>query len=76
MNRETWPPQCHLCNLFISYKDLEVAAVWTPYGDSSMTEPPPEQFAPRRCWEDAPDHRRKLIEAIAWAGPYVPKLGG
>ena len=69
--KETWPPRCHLCCRFISYKDLEVAVCWTPYGDASMTEPPPEEFAHLRCWDDAGDSRRKMIEAIAWAKPYA-----
>ena len=72
MSKETWPPRCCLCNLFISYKDLEAAMRWTPYGDASMTDPPPEEFAHLRCWKTAPDERRKLIEAIAWAKPLSP----
>ena len=68
----TWPPQCHLCFRFISYKDLETAMRWTPYGDTSMDEPPTEEFAHESCWRDAPKDRRSLIEAVAWAKPYSP----
>lgn len=70
MSTETWPPRCPLCNLFISYKDLEVAVRWTPYGNTSMTEPPPEEFAHLHCWKAADESRREMIRSIAWAKPY------
>ena len=81
MPRETWPPRCHFCCRFMSYEDLEVAVCWTPYGDASMTEPPPEEVAHQPCWQGAGDSRRKMIEAIAWAklyarGGVVVELGG
>lgn len=70
MRKETWPPQCRVCSRFISYKDLCLAVHWTPYGDASMDEPPPEEFAHVTCWRDTTDERRRLIKSIAWAKPY------
>jgi len=70
MPQETWPPQCHLCNRFISYKDLRRAVVWTPYGDASMDEPPPDNYAHLKCWEEADEKRRSLIVSISWAKPH------
>ena len=74
MTRETWPPRCHFCGHFMSYKDLGEAMSWTPFGDASMTEPPPEEFAHLCCWKAAPDGRRELVEAIAWAKPHQPSM--
>jgi len=48
---------------------------WTPYGDTSMEEPPPEEYAHLSCWQDVGANRRKLIESIAWAKPYTNKEG-
>ena len=69
MSKETWPPRCDLCGHFISYRDLRRAVVWVPYGDSGMTEPPPEEFAHLSCWKGADEWRVNLIKSIAWQKP-------
>lgn len=69
---EARPPQCYFCCRFIYYRDRRKAVRWTPYGDASMEEPPPEEYAHLRCWKGVTRERRKLIESVAWAKPYSP----
>lgn len=66
---ETWPPRCYFCKEFMSYRGLTTAIVWTPYGNASTTEPPPEECAHSGCWRKASPERRDLIRSVSWQKP-------
>lgn len=72
MTRETWPPVCQLCGKFMSYTEMKVAISWTPYGGYDDMEPPPEEWAHKRCWNHAGNDRIGLIERTAWRPPQWP----
>lgn len=60
-------PRCHLCNLFMSWSDD--AMIWTPFGAGWDTDPPPDEYAHIKCWNEAdPDYRRIIVE-MSWSKP-------
>ena len=69
MSGDIWPPQCSLCHKLMALKSLRKAVAWTPYGSACDYEPPPEQYAHRRCWDAAPQEERDSTIAISWLKP-------
>lgn len=68
--KSTWPPQCHLCSRFISYRLLNESVHWIPYGGPIDLDEPEPEYAHRRCWKKANvDGRTALIRRVAWVRP-------
>lgn len=61
--------RCHLCSKFMSRADVRAGIIWTPYGGRCDFEPPPPEFAHRRCWAAASEARQREIAGISWIKP-------
>jgi hypothetical protein len=64
-------PICHLCNRFMSWKDMDEGVSWSPCGTTYDLDPPEEEYAHRSCWDGAGEERRALIRKISWCGPFI-----
>jgi hypothetical protein len=57
--------QCWFCNRFMLLSD-DAYLWWTPYGGVIDMEPPDDEYAHVKCWNDAPLAQKKLIQRTAW----------
>ena len=70
MSKQGYPFRCTICNLFISYKDMQMSVSWVPYGDGVSGEPPDDVIAHRRCWDAQSERDKMLAITTSWQKPY------
>ncbi len=60
------PIKCAECGKFMSYDDLVMAKVYTPYGNCLDLEPPDGEFIHRRCYDSMSYNSKLLLHSISW----------
>lgn len=64
-HKERNPFRCSICGKFFSYH--EDFYIWTPYGSCVDLEPPEEERAHRKCFENY--NGKELIHTTSWLKP-------
>ena len=59
--------KCHECGKFMSNDGI----CYTPYGNSTMIEPPDEEYICKKCWNGMSNERKELIYRISWHKPML-----
>jgi hypothetical protein len=57
--------KCDICGRIMSWKTSYY--VWTPYGNSNDIEPPEEEHAHKKCFDN---YDIALIQRTSWIPPY------
>ena len=65
------PYRCDICNKFMNPENGFY--VWTPYGNSTMLEPPEREYAHIECYENLKEKDRDLIIQTSWIKPSITK---
>ena len=73
-----WDFRCAKCGQFMRLDGTELT--YTPFGDSTMLEPPDDRYIHRLCWDKMPPEYQRLTARIAWQAcseirALVPPIG-
>lgn len=63
-------PRCVHCNKFMSWKSLEGATSWIPYGGPTDMEEPEPEYCHAECWEKMDVAGKDLIHRTSWIKPH------